>query len=131
MTISNAGSVFINEEGLNRLIKQMMKQRPSMFNFGTERINRKTDLLCFQPTVDIDLPPDQPWITCIQPLVFENFKLDFCYQIKDFEFDLFPSNSAPTNIDQFLINITLFIGIGLPDLALVDPFIRKNLIKRK
>jgi len=128
MAIKNAASVFLHEEGINNIIKHFMKKRPSMFNFGTSRLNTRKDLLCFQPPIDTNLDPNQPWITCIKPiLITDYYGIDFCYQISDFEFDFNPTTSEPTNQNQFLIKGRVHVGIGVPELSMIEPYIQQAL----
>jgi len=38
--------ISVNEAGINQIVRHVMLQRPSLFNYGTEAVMRDPDLRC-------------------------------------------------------------------------------------
>jgi hypothetical protein len=88
----------IHEEGINRLVRHVMRQRPSLFNYATAFFSRRHDLFC----VPIEVAPEvraagNPLFTEQDPLpVFgapTPIGLNWCFQITDVRIDFHPGNT--------------------------------------
>ncbi|MFP4681879.1 MAG: hypothetical protein ACLFQB_15515 [Chitinispirillaceae bacterium] len=76
----------LHDAGINRVIRLLMKQRPSLFNYGTENIRRNPDLLCEPLNVH---PRVTRFITVLDPVPVmgsESLGLDFCVQLTHVSF---------------------------------------------
>lgn len=87
--------VAIHEVAINRIVRHVMRQRPSLFNYGTSLILSNPQLLC----QNIDVAPEvlhagNPIITVMDPLpVFgTNLGLNFCVQLTKGEINFHPEN---------------------------------------
>jgi hypothetical protein len=89
----------VTEDGLNRVIRHVMRQRPSLFTYATTLFLQSPDL---QLCAEIDLAPgfdpaEQPIFTQQSELpvagTVEPFGLDYCLQITDVRIDLHPGNT--------------------------------------
>jgi hypothetical protein len=106
----------LHEDGVNRLIDHLMRKRPTLFNYGTERIVRAASsptsadrrLLCdfieydseVLKRVDVPIPADadSPIMTEQNPLPVlgtdDLVALDYCIQVVEMAVDF-----APTDLD--------------------------------
>lgn len=117
----------INEEGINRVVRHLMRLRPSLFNYGTEAVASNLELLC-QP---IDADPmvfarNNPLITIESPLPVLGtdgvVNLNYCVQLTDFKIDFHPSNSIdlPPELSllpeqHFALSARACVGLDCPD----------------
>ena len=103
--------VAIHDGGINRIVKHVMRQRPSLFNYGTEFVAQNPRLACSQ----IDASPDvikagDPLFTIMGPLpVFSTdplLQLNFSAQLTKGLIDFHPSNvfSLPPELGASLAN---------------------------
>lgn len=123
-----------HEDGFNRIIYHVKRQRPSLFNYATQDIASNNKLLCkaieLHPIVDLR---NNPPITIVDPLPIPgtNYGVNFAVQLVDFKIDFhpgdefnLPSQLNPPLADQHLaIKITLCGGIGCPPDEVIDQFI--------
>ena len=134
----------LHEDGIDRVIDHLMRKRPSLFNYGTERLvdaaaSREKDdrrLLCdgidHDPEVlkwvsdPIAADEDSPLMTEEDPLpVFGTdglVALDFCVQVVDLDLDFSPSDVVIDGDDdvgrgaqQFAASVTVCAGLACPD----------------
>ena len=82
----------VNEEGINRVIRHVMRKRPSLFNYGTQAVITNPALRC----VPMDFAPEvlaygNPLMTREDPLPIlgtdGKFGLDFCAQLTEVAID--------------------------------------------
>jgi hypothetical protein len=117
--------VAIYDAGINRVVKQVMEQRPSLFNYGTALLADDPQLLCTQ----IQAAPEviaagNPLITILGPLpvISTPYGLNFAAQLSDGEIDFYPGNiiSLPSDLDpplpaqRLAIHFGVCAGIGCP-----------------
>jgi len=116
----------IHETGINRVVRHIMRQRPSLFNYGTALIARNPRLLC----APIDAAPavyqrNNPLLSVEDPLpiVGTEFGLNYCFQFTKFEVDFFPGNTIalpgelnpPLANQRFALHGQVCAGLGCPD----------------
>lgn len=119
--------VAIHDAGINRVVKHIMRQRPSLFNYGTAAINQNHRLLC----KDIDIAPEvlvagNPIVTVLDPLpiIGTAYGLNYLVQLTKGEIDFHPGNvfNLPPELNPPLANQRLAIhfqvcaGVGCPPL---------------
>lgn len=99
----------VHDEGVNRVIRHVMRQRPSLFNYGTALVKADPRLLCARidaaPSVTelmtvlppIPLLPAGLDLTALSDLGISlsgaaNLALDFAFQLTDLEIDFHPGD---------------------------------------
>lgn len=99
MAFTEHSDVFcaVHEKGLNKIIRHLMRQRPSWFNYGTALFVAKPELLCSRIEARSEvLQRENPLITQEQPLpiigVHGALGVDFSFQVTDLVFDLYPGS---------------------------------------
>jgi hypothetical protein len=116
----------VNEEGINRVVRHVMRKRPSLFNYGTQAVIASPSLRCAR----IDAAPEvlaygNPVMTREDPLPIlgtdGRFGLDFCVQLTDVKVDFHPGGAvtlppelAPLDAQRFAVSATACAGIGCP-----------------
>ncbi len=116
----------IHEEGINRIVRHLMRQRPSLFNYGTEYIRTHPHLMCSKVEVTKDvIKRGNPIITVEEPLNVLGtngaYALDFCFQLTSLQIDFHPGNvfSLPPELElpeqHFAIKVSVCGGIGCPE----------------
>lgn len=125
----------IHEQGINRVVRHIMRQRPSLFNYGTALILRQPELLC----VPIDPAPaviqrGDPLITVEDPLPIFGANpplgLNFVFQFTRAELDFHPGNtialppelSPPLGAQRFALHGQICGGLGCPPRDVVRRF---------
>ncbi len=144
MTYTNNSELFssVHEDAINTMAMHIMRQRPSLFNYGTEYIAARPELLCekidFDPTV---LLRGNPLITIEDPLPVLGTNglvaLNFCFQLTKVEIDLYPGRginlpselNPPLPQQKFALHARVCGGIGCPsdDIKKIIPPIEKQL----
>ena len=116
----------VNEEGINRVVRHVMRKRPSLFNYGTQAVISNPRLRC----APIDAAPEvlaygNPLMTREDPLPIlgtdGRFGLDFCAQLTEVKVDFHPGGAvslppelAPLDAQRFAVSATACAGIGCP-----------------
>lgn len=125
----------VHEEGFNLVLRHVGRQRPSLFNYGTELFASRPDLLCRK----IDVHPEvirrgNPVVSVQDPLpIFGTdglFGLDFCFQITRIALDfhkgnvvnLPPESNPPLAPQHLALGIQVCGGIGCPDREIAERF---------
>ncbi len=117
----------LHDAGINRVVKLLMLQRPSLFNYGTASVRNNPELLCApihaHPTVS-------RLITLLDPLPIVGSSylgVDYCVQITDLKFDFYPPSgfSLPADIgplanQQFALKITACVGLSCAARRFID-----------
>jgi hypothetical protein len=131
------------EDGFNRIIGHVRRQRPSLFNYATEFIAQNPGLLC-KP--ELDVHPivsirNNPLVTIVDPLPIPgtNFGVNFCVQLVDLQIDFHPTSlfNLPSELNLSLeeqrlaIKLTLCAGIGCPPDDILGQFITPPRLPRK
>ena len=123
----------IHEEGINRVAVHIMRQRPSLFNYGTALVARNPELLCER----IDAAPavidrGNPLVTIEDPLPVLGtngaFGVNFCFQLTKAEIDFHPGNvfnlppelSPPLAAQRFALHVRVCGGLGCPPKEILD-----------
>lgn len=117
----------IHKDGINHVAKNIMQQRPSLFNYCTAFVAANPYLLCKPIKVAQDVDNFRnPHITVEDPLpVFGTngiIGLNFCFQITELEIDFHPGKvftlppelSPPLGAQKFAIHAQVCGGIGCP-----------------
>jgi hypothetical protein len=122
---SNSDFYFsIQDAGINRVVRHVMRQRPSLFNYGTSFVLRRPELLCRR----IDVAPEvlqsgNPLITVLDPLpvIGTNLGLNYCVQLTRGEIDFHPENIIalpselhPLAAQRLGVHFQVCAGIGCP-----------------
>ncbi|MFX0201157.1 MAG: hypothetical protein ACFFCW_33995 [Candidatus Hodarchaeota archaeon] len=87
----------IDEKGINNLIQHIMRQRPSLFNYGTALLASKPELFCERIVADPEVQrKGNPMFTIEAPLPVLGTNgavaLNFCFQITRVNIDFHPGN---------------------------------------
>ncbi|MBU1002630.1 MAG: hypothetical protein KKE73_08905 [Proteobacteria bacterium] len=90
----------VHEEAINRLIRHLMRQRPSMFNFATPMFHSNPELLCVRPDIHPEVARRGLSICSLeQPLPISGtgntLGLNYCLQITELRLDAHPNNVIP------------------------------------
>ena len=112
----------IHEEGINRVVAHVMRQRPSLFNYGTAAVSVNPRLFC-SPIVAA--PGVTQLLTILPPLPLlgaPGFGLDFLVQLTNLEIDFHPGNviglpaelDPPLKAQRFAFRARACAGIGCP-----------------
>jgi len=126
MALTNNSDLYvaIHDAGINRVIKHVMRQRPSLFNYGTSLLLSNSELLCKR----IDVAPEvleagNPILKVLPPLpvLGTSLGLNFCVQATTGEIDFHPGNvfSLPPQLDpllaqRFALHFQACAGLGCP-----------------
>ena len=126
--------VAIQDAGINRLVKHVMRKRPSLFNYGTSLVVSNPQLLCQQ----VDVAPEvlqagNPLVTVMSPLpvIQTPYALNYAVQLTKGELDFHPSNvfTLPPDLHPPLANQHLGVhfqvcaGVGCPsETSFPNPF---------
>ena len=122
--------VAIYDAGINRVLKHLMQQRPSLFNYGTSLLENDSQLLC--APIDVDprvTEAGNPLITVLGPVpVFgTTYGLNFCAQLGQGQIDFYPSDvftlpadlNPPLAPQHLAIHFQVCAGIGCPSQRLI------------
>jgi hypothetical protein len=118
----------VHEEGANRVIRHLMLQRPSMFNYATADIAGNKELWCEPVEFTSDVTKyANPIFTVLPPLPVLGVDsppvgLSFCVQLLKFELDVhkgtvfgLPPDLAPLQEQHFAFHFRVCGGLGCPD----------------
>jgi hypothetical protein len=117
----------VDEEGINRVIQHVMRQRPSLFNYGTQLVANNPELWCV-PVYPVKTVIDRgnPIFTVEEPLPVLGTNgligLNFCFQLTKLEIDFHPGNvislppelTPPLAEQHFALHGQVCGGIGCP-----------------
>jgi hypothetical protein len=124
MSLTSSSDIYsaVHEEGINLIIRHIMLQRPSLFNYGTSLIVNNPRLLC-EP---IEVAPGiTTLITEMDPLPVVGtygVGLNYCFQITDMETDFHPGSvftlppelNPPLSSQEFAFLVRICVGMGCP-----------------
>lgn len=131
--------VSVNEAGINQIVRHIMRQRPSLFNYGTLGVSRNPKLLC----APIDAAPavyerSNPLLTLEPPVpIFATnppLGLDFCLQLTKGEVDFAPGNTIaltpelnpPLPAQAIALHFQVCAGLGCPSDDVSKSFERRH-----
>jgi len=123
----------VHEDGVNRIIRHIMLQRPSLFNYATADVIANKELWCAMVphTDDVDKYAD-PLFTELPPLPVIGSSappvtLGFIVQLLKFRLDLHPGDidlppelNPPLQEQHFTLHFRICGGIGCPDKDTLD-----------
>jgi hypothetical protein len=124
----------IHEDGINRVIKHLMRQRPSLFNYATLEVAANPELACHPVAHTIDVTNHgNPLFGLLGPLPILGADappvgLNFCAQLTTAEVDCHPGNVIklpaelnPPLADQHLaFKVRVCAGLDCPAIELID-----------
>ena len=117
--------VAIQDAGINRLVRHVMRKRPSLFNYGTSFVAYNPQLLC----QSIDVAPEvlqagNPLVTVLPPLpiIGTSLALNYLIQLTKGELDFHPGNvfTLPSELNPPLgkqhlgVHFQVCAGLGCP-----------------
>jgi len=118
----------VHEDGINRMLRHLRRQRPSLFNYATSGFAQYLrPFLCVPiDATDKVLQSGQPLFTTEQPLpvvgAVRPIGLEFCLQLTDATVDLSPGSilTLPPELgtladQQFALRASACFGLGCPD----------------
>ncbi len=117
--------VAIQDAGINRLVRHVMRKRPSLFNYGTSFVASNTHLLCHNIEVAPEvLQAENPLVTVLDPLpIFgTSLALNYAVQLTKGELDFHPGNvftipselNPPLGKQRLGVHFQVCAGIGCP-----------------
>lgn len=126
----------VHEDGINLVIRHIMRQRPSLFNYATPAFHANPGLFCepieAAPTV---LAAGNPLFTEQEPLPIFGapvpLGLNFCLQLRDLEIDFHPTNvfdlpeelGSKLSAQRFAIRARACAGLDCPSDDLIDQLV--------
>ena len=131
--------VSVNEAGINQIVRHIMRQRPSLFNYGSDGVIRNPGLLC----APIDAAPavfqrGNPLLTREPPLpvlgTHPPVGLDYVAQLTKAEVDFSPGNAIalpaeltpPLPAQRLALHFQVCAGLGCPSDDVVQAFVRRH-----
>lgn len=123
----------VDEEGINRAVRHVMLQRPSLFNYGTDIFLTRPELLCvkIESTSDV-VKRGNPLFTVEDPLPIlgtdNSVGVPFCFQLTRLEIDFHPSSvfALPPELgpalkpQRFGFHVQVCGGLGCPPKDLIE-----------
>lgn len=138
MPFTDRSDIFgaVHEEGINRVVEHIMRQRPSLFNYATRFFRHRPDLLCTPiKAAQKVLDAGNPLFTEQDPLPILGapipIGLNYCIQLTDFQIDFHPANTitlppelAPLPAQRLALRFRACAGIDCPSDEVIADFIR-------
>ncbi|MCC6613378.1 MAG: hypothetical protein IT320_07850 [Anaerolineae bacterium] len=138
----------VHDEGINRVVRHIMRQRPSLFNYATPVFHQRPELFCQKIDVaDKVTKAGNPIFTEQEPLpIFGTpvpMGLNFCVQFTDFQIDFHPTDQfeLPPELGSKLqpqrmaVRARACAGLDCPPKELIDELVpileRLNVAQRK
>jgi hypothetical protein len=116
----------INEAGINLIAQHIFRQRPSLFNYGTDFVATHPELLCMPITAAPAVSQRGNPIISVQPPLpvlgtRPEVGLNYCFQISKAEIDFHPGRIAlppelnpPLGVQHFAVHAQICGGLGCP-----------------
>jgi len=132
MAFTNHSNLFaaVHENGINTTIDQLMRQRPSLFNYATLIFTQALSTKFCQPITPppgggplFTVEPQLPVLGAPRPL-----GLDWCLQLSNVSIDLHPGNTLtlppelgpPLGPQHFALHLRACFGLACPDDVTVE-----------
>ena len=125
----------IHEDGFNLVAHHLRRQRPSLFNYGTQLFAAQPDLLCRPIAVHPDvLRRHNPLLTIEDPLPILGTSgalgLDFCFQLTELKLDIHPGNQIqlppqlhpPLAAQRLALLVEVCAGLACPDREIAERY---------
>lgn len=131
----------VHEDAINRVVKHIMRQRPSLFNYGTTLIASNPKLLCEPIDTIYEVTRNQnPLIRILDPVPLiglsgfpqgsvgsTNLALNFAVQLSKGEIDFFegnvftlPPELTPLANQRLAVHFRVCAGIGCPSKDIIQ-----------
>jgi hypothetical protein len=124
----------VNEEGVNRIIRHIMRQRPSMFNYATADVAGNKELWCEPVEFTEDVTKYGNPIFSVQPPLpvlgpdSPPVSLSFCAQLTKAELDFHPGNAIslppqlnpPLQEQRYALHFVVCGALGCPSDRVID-----------
>lgn len=121
----------VHEDGVNRVARHVMLQRPSLFNYGTAQVAANRKFWCKQVKVAPDvLNFGNPLMTVVPPLPIADtgYGVNYCIQLVEAEIDFHKGNvialppqlNPPLGPQHFSGRARVCAGLGCPPDEVVD-----------
>ena len=137
----------VHEDGINLIVRHIMQQRPSLFNYATQTFHENSHLFC-NPIVAAPsvLKKGNPLFTEQAPLPIFGapvpIGLNFCVQLTDVEIDFHPTSvfdlpgelGGSLDPQRFALHAKACAGIDCPSDELIDqliPIIERLTVSKK
>jgi hypothetical protein len=119
----------IHENAINNVVLQLQRQRPSLFNYGTDAFVRKPDRLCFPLLnfIDADVTLfNNPIVHKESLLAIPGYNgpygMEYCLQLRELSIDIHPPNAhslppelVPLEKQRFSLKGKACAGLGCPE----------------
>lgn len=136
----------VHEDGINRLVRHFMRQRPSLFNYATPFFHNNVELFCVKFDVD------ERVLKAKNPLFTEQeafpilgapvpIGLNFCLQLTDAQIDFHPGNvfGLPPELgkladQRFALRLKGCMGMDCPSQEMINellPLIERFLVSQQ
>jgi hypothetical protein len=137
MAFTNRSEIYgaIHKEGINFLLRHVMRQRPSLFTYATTYVaEKRPELLCQRVEVsEMVRKYNNPVASITEPLplvpIDKYLALNFCLQVTDLEIDFhpggvfdLPSELGDLSEQRFALRGQACAGLGCPPQAFLDEF---------
>lgn len=147
MAFTDHSSLFgsVHEEGINLIVRHVMRQRPSLFNYATPIFHERPELFCEKIDVaQTVLDAGNPIFTEQEPLPILGtpvpIGINFCVQLTDLEVDFHPNNvvDLPEEVSmpeqRFVLRAQACAGLDCPPDDLINqlvPIIERILVSQQ
>ncbi|WP_322509029.1 hypothetical protein [Anaerolinea sp.] len=136
----------VHENGINRVVRHIMRQRPSLFNYATPFFHNHVEMFCAKFEVDEKvLKAKNPLFTEQELLPILGapvpIGLNFCLQLSEVAIDFFPGSvfNLPPELgklspQRFALHLKGCMGIDCPSRDVIDellPLIERYLVSQK
>lgn len=118
---SNCDAIGIfSEEAFNKIIRQVMYQMPSTFNYATKKLITQNNFCSSIYADPVLIQMGKTVVTKIDkiPVFGSDSGLDFCMQVKDFKLDFHPNNTVvlppelgDLSVQQFAMSMKINAGV--------------------
>jgi hypothetical protein len=134
MAFTNNCDIFgsVHEAGIGRVVRHIMRQRPSLFNYATPGIRERPEMLCeridVHPVVIERGNPITGEVPYLPVAASGGYGLDYCVQVTTAEIDFSPGNvvslppelSPPLGDQRFAFHGAMCAGLACPPQGVVD-----------
>jgi hypothetical protein len=125
----------VHEEGINRVVRHLMRQRPSLFNYATAVFRSRPELFCARiDAAQSVIDAGNPLFTEQKPLPVLGapapLGLNFCLQLTDAQIDFHPGNviTLPGELgalaaQRFALRMQACFGVDCPPKEVIDQYL--------